>query len=867
MCEEARAEAAAGTDFDKENGNCSGVWRFTHVHVHGPYLEDKYVLTIRDPWSRWIVARMFDLSSQSDLLSALANFIFSSLCQYGFARCRVFLRGEHEYEAVKDMVAARIEVLANSMAAEKMMFSIDNILEHSGLEDDCCEGLSETLSQLVSECSSDWDSLLDSWLFSQRTNVQKSGRTPFSILFNRDPLGVFGEVESVVPEPASQNRRTLKSSRLQCRHCNDIFTSRVSFKLHQKRHIEQAMRVGAMKGERFDRNFDPVNEEGSERYPSPEGGQDDDDQLFLWKGKPKRSERTQRRRLRAAFNPHSRIAKLRAGAGRSKNRAAGKKSAAQLGKDFADPEEVNEVAENTVTVMKELLEATKEARLRRGKYAKFSIEMQDEIAAFAFEHGVAATLAHYSKRFEHNTITENSIRNFMRGYRRFPPALKENIGKAAYQYGSEKALEIWKKKQSGLGDGLNAITIRRFRRYFLNKNPNLVDNDTASAAAPSASADDDSGLAIFGEPLRDEIGHYAFQFGNVPAVERFSARLQFPMQESTVRKFKRAWMAKNHVAEIAKEPEQRQEEQHVHLIVPELSTNPAGLNISDGDGGHGGGGDVGGNRHGDLGQAPTFSQIGIATGPAKYGNISNLDLQTMGTGTGDEAATDSLLQERPAAVGVPLSLTINAAAGHDEQPPRRSGNQASATSSGLRVHEEAVLVETEHGAIPIIIENESGVQTTTALTVTLPPNEEVLEWAQVKEAAPNSGDEFVQEISSRGRPVKRKVHRSRKVKVKARSAPREASAVEAAARAPLQGSSEKAQKRPYTTYDPELRAKIGRYAMAGHGNQETIDHFREVFGVELPESTVIFSHLLALGGLGCLIRIFTRRFAEFEIGT
>ena len=131
MCE----EAAAGNDFDKENESCSGVWRFTHVHVHGPFLEDKYVFTIRDPWSRWIVARMFDLSSQSDLLSALANFIFSSLCQYGFAKCRVYLRGEHEYEAVKDMVAARIEVLAASMAAEKMMFSIDDILEHSDLED------------------------------------------------------------------------------------------------------------------------------------------------------------------------------------------------------------------------------------------------------------------------------------------------------------------------------------------------------------------------------------------------------------------------------------------------------------------------------------------------------------------------------------------------------------------------------------------------------------------------------------------------------------------------------------------------------------------------------------------------------------
>ena len=131
--------AAEWEDCDKENdhdGSGGAVWRFTHVHVHGPFLEDKYVLTISDPSSGWIVARMFDLSSHSDLFSALANFIFSSLCQYGFAKCRVYLRGESEYEAVKDVVAARIEALAASLALTTL--SVDDILEHSA-EERCCE--------------------------------------------------------------------------------------------------------------------------------------------------------------------------------------------------------------------------------------------------------------------------------------------------------------------------------------------------------------------------------------------------------------------------------------------------------------------------------------------------------------------------------------------------------------------------------------------------------------------------------------------------------------------------------------------------------------------------------------------------------
>ena len=864
--------AAARDDFDKENENAEGgggrgggVWRFTHVHVHGPFLEDKYVLTIRDPSSRWIVARMFDLSSHSDLLSALANFIFSSLCQYGFARCRVFLRGEHEYEAVKDVVAARIEALASSLApAEKLALSVDDILEHSA-EETCCERLSETLSHLVGDCSSDWDSMLDSWLFSQRTNVQSSGRTPFSILFNRDPLGIFGNerthhVESVKAAPSSsyhQTRRTLKSSRLQCRHCDDVFTSRVSFKLHQKRHIEEAMRVGAMKGQKASRSSDGADDEGGNEMDQS-ADQDDEDQLFVCPRKPKRWER---KRL-GGFNPRTRIAKLKASEGlasaRRRRNKVGKNGAGKIDEDFDDPEEVNEVAESAVSIMKELLEATKEARSKRGKYAKFSLELQDEIAAFAIRHGVAPTLAYYSRRFEHNTLTEGSIRNFVRAHRRFPPSLKENVGKVAYQYGSEKALQIFRKKRSDLGDGLNAVVVRKFRRYFLNKNPNLVDNDASS----SATDNNDGCLAIFGEPLRDEIGHFAFQFGNVPAVEKFSARLQFPMQESTVRKFKRAWMAKNNVAEIP-----RQNDQDEQVVVPDLTgKSVAALNISnratdDGDGGDGTshfGEQSDGNNQG---QASNLNHIVL---PAEFSSNLNFDQQQQTMTTGASSAADTrqqlIFQDRSSAgvANAPLSLTINAT--EEVQPQQQRLINLCSAPAAVGFEEGALPVQTAHGLIPIIIQDESGGQTTTTLTVTLSTEEDVAaaekvrELPEVKEAVSDSDDdEFVEEVSSRGRPVKRKVLKSRKktrtkkvkVREKEEGGGKEASkkSLAVAERAPMQRKSEKARKRTYTTYDPELRAKIGRYAMAGHGNQETIDHFKEVYGVELPESTVRLSYL------------------------
>ena len=698
----------------------------------------------------------------------------------------------------KDIVAARIEALAGSLApdAEKLTLSVDDILEHS-VEENSCERLSETLSRLVSDCSSDWDSMLDSWLFSQRTSVQSSGRTPFSILFNRDPLGSFGSersrnMESFEPEP-SKARRTLKSSRLQCRHCDDVFTSRVSFKLHQKRHLEEAMRVGAMKGEKNSRTSDVASDGiGNELGHSDD---ENEDQLFVCPRKPKRWARKRPR----TFDPRNRIAKLK-GLPKAKRRYMNRGDDEA---DVDDPDELDEVAESTVSVMKELLEATKEARSKRGKYAKFSLELQDEIAAFAIRHGVAPTL----RRFEHITLTEGSIRNFVRAHKRFPPSVKENIGKIAYQYGSERALEVFRKKRADIGDGLNAVAVRKFRRYFLNKNPSLADND--APAASSSSASEEGRLAIFGEPLRDEIGHFAFQFGNVPAVEKFSARLQFPMQESTVRKFKRAWMARNNVAEIPRQNDQDGQDLIDKTVV--------GLIISDrdaADDGHG----VEGTAHfgeqtdgNDQTQATNFNQIVI---PAEYSSNMNHD-QPQGVST------------------APLSLTINAT-GEEQQPQQHHLINLSSAPETM---------ETTQGPIPIVIQDESGGQTATTLTVTLSPTEEK---ADTKEAVFNSDDdeEFIEEVSSRGRPLKRKVLKSRKKSKRTKkvkmSVKEEEKSFSVSVRAPMQRRSEKARKRPYTTYDPELRAKIGQYAMAGHGNQETIDHFRELYGVELPESTVRF---------------------------
>jgi len=36
---------------------------------------------------------------------------------------------------------------------------------------------------------------------------------------------------------------------LQCRHCEEVFTSKISFRIHQRKHTEEACRQGTLEGQ------------------------------------------------------------------------------------------------------------------------------------------------------------------------------------------------------------------------------------------------------------------------------------------------------------------------------------------------------------------------------------------------------------------------------------------------------------------------------------------------------------------------------------------------------------------------------------------------------------------------------------------
>ena len=56
--------------------------------------------------------------------------------------------------------------------------------------------------------------------------------------------------EKTLPDlELKQTRRKLQSSVLHCRHCEESFTSKISFRIHQRRHTEEARLRGQREGE------------------------------------------------------------------------------------------------------------------------------------------------------------------------------------------------------------------------------------------------------------------------------------------------------------------------------------------------------------------------------------------------------------------------------------------------------------------------------------------------------------------------------------------------------------------------------------------------------------------------------------------
>ncbi|PSN40209.1 hypothetical protein C0J52_17643 [Blattella germanica] len=201
-----------------------------------------------------------------------------------------------------------------------------------------------------------------------------------------------------------------------------------------------------------------------------------------------------------------------------------------------------EIEATTVDAVKKLLASTKEERRRRGRYHKYSAEIQEEMAIYAMEHGSLEAVKHFSQKMG-RSVSESTIRNIVKLYRNFTPGLKEEIGRFALCFGVEAACSNFSEK---LGMTVRRGLVHKFRKLYLNHHPEI---DHKQMNSNKDKGRNSKQKTAYTSELKDEIGSHAWQFGISSAVEHFAPKLPSPPKESTVRKFRKLFVNKNHAAQ------------------------------------------------------------------------------------------------------------------------------------------------------------------------------------------------------------------------------------------------------------------------------------------------------------------------------
>ena len=507
-------------DFVKSCQDCqaiphqsSSAWSQLELVIHGPFSvencsQTEYVVTVTDLASKYLLAKC--VPSDQDLAKEISKFLFSSMCQLGFTKCIHVCSNESLHQSFLQHFHQLHEHLDQGSHTSGSEF-----ITRSSNPSEFNSFLTESLNVFISSHFSTWPHLIDVWLFRQRTNTGS-----FLTLLNREPFNTYPN--SIKESSSAKKRRPLKSCFLHCRHCGQVFTSKVSFKLHQNRHLEEARQEGTEFGQALDSTHD---EDEAQSETIEESVQEKD--------------------------------------------------------VLSDPNRVAVVTQNTISAVQILLSETKEERSKRGKYFKYSPELKEEIAEYAEKHGSLEAANHYSKTLG-NPLSESTIRNFVKTRMIYSDETKEEIGKNAAEFGLEACLKMYSTKLPSL----NRPIVKRFKDFFMRNHPDWpLENEEGlnDKGNDDDSNDDDDGdlqsvhqKFVFDPSLKSEIGRYALHCGNANAVLHFSKKLRFPIKETTVRMFKKAFTDKNQaeVIDTGNPADGAQEEDGIPLPLTVTHRNP-----------------------------------------------------------------------------------------------------------------------------------------------------------------------------------------------------------------------------------------------------------------------------------------------------
>ena len=237
---------------------------------------------------------------------------------------------------------------------------------------------------------------------------------------------------------------------------------------------------------------------------------------------------------------------------------------------------------STVEAIKKYMSATEEKRRKRGKYYRYTDELREKIAQYALDYSIPTASTYWSSKLN-CTVSESSVRNFVKVYRNFSNETKEEIGKFAFNHGVERAALHFTEK---LGFEVRKGIVIKFKKMYMKHfyddaaavsaavaisapkgadvdklaaNKESVSNDTeeskkecgnVSPQQESTTADNDTSpqncgtrqKRVFSAQMKEEIGRYASIHGIAATMKHFTAKLRFSVKNSTVRKFRKQFM-------------------------------------------------------------------------------------------------------------------------------------------------------------------------------------------------------------------------------------------------------------------------------------------------------------------------------------
>ena len=325
----------------------------------------------------------------------IATFMFKTFCCFGFPRVELYNFNSIQFEMISveynDMVMRASEVIPDLKSRQGDLVLKSN--DESFPDQD-----------ITNHLINPNDLSTSLWLLGRRLQKNEAGLSPFQMIFSRKIV----ERSSLEDPDLTQTRRKLQSSVLHCRHCDESFTSKISFRIHQRRHTEEARLRGQREGEAPLKKITEEEEDAAKEETSP--------------------------------SPSKKNLVRKVGQGR--NRLQKRKRLAKLAEKWpADDNDLDEdvkqeVTEHAAEAVRVLLKATREERQRRGKYLRYSPELRDEIAEYAITHGQAQAAHVYSEKLNF-VVAESSVRNFVKVLQNFPPQLRLEIGNYAGEHGLE----------------------------------------------------------------------------------------------------------------------------------------------------------------------------------------------------------------------------------------------------------------------------------------------------------------------------------------------------------------------------------------------------------------------------------------------